>query len=133
MSAQEILSDEIDRLNVSLPKDDALTTDEPSPLVDDDDVDVETEQAYPETPRCPVIAMSHVDPSLLDSDLPTRIQFIKGFMNWSSSDADALKKIAPHVAPTIPDMVDSMYEKLFEFDITKVCRLIWSFVLGREG
>jgi hypothetical protein len=58
-----------------------------------------------------------VSPSSL-SDLPTRVQYLKQFIGFTSADAAALQAAAPVVGPLVPYIVDTVYDKLLSFDIT---------------
>ncbi|KAI0332406.1 hypothetical protein GY45DRAFT_1320908, partial [Cubamyces sp. BRFM 1775] len=68
--------------------------------------------------RCPVFTQE-VDPLLIKTSLEDRIAYLTDFLNFTSRDAEVISKIAPSVNDVIPSMVDGMYAKLFEFDITK--------------
>ncbi|KAI0650220.1 Protoglobin-domain-containing protein [Trametes meyenii] len=68
--------------------------------------------------KCPVFTQE-VDPLLIKNSLEDRIAYLTDFLNFGSRDAEIISKIAPSVHEVIPSMVDGMYEKLFEFDITK--------------
>ncbi|PSS35402.1 hypothetical protein PHLCEN_2v1557 [Hermanssonia centrifuga] len=70
-------------------------------------------------PRCPVIFTQEVDPNLIKISLDDRIAYLTDFLNFTSHDADVIKRIAPLVNDIIPGLVDDLYAKLFEFDITK--------------
>ncbi|KIK02599.1 hypothetical protein K443DRAFT_96548 [Laccaria amethystina LaAM-08-1] len=61
--------------------------------------------------------MQHISASSL-RDLPTRVQYLRDFINFSPSDAAALHSSRGVVAPLVPAVVDAVYEKLFSFDIT---------------
>ncbi|KAI0772026.1 Protoglobin-domain-containing protein [Trametes elegans] len=68
--------------------------------------------------HCPIFTQE-VDPLLIKTSLEDRIAYLTDFLNFGSRDADLINKIAPAVNEVIPTMVDGMYAKLFEFDITK--------------
>ncbi|KAL6305875.1 Protoglobin-domain-containing protein [Sparassis latifolia] len=68
---------------------------------------------------CPAIFTQEVDPILIKHSLEDRIAYLTDFLNFTSADSDVINKVAPHVNDVIPEVVDSMYAKLFEFDITK--------------
>ncbi len=68
--------------------------------------------------QCPIFTQE-VDPLLIKTSLDDRVAYLTDFLNFTSRDADLIKKIAPAVNNVIPSMVDGMYAKLFEFDITK--------------
>ncbi|KAG6908380.1 hypothetical protein DXG01_004878 [Tephrocybe rancida] len=61
--------------------------------------------------------MQHIAPSSLEH-LPTRVQYLRDFIGFSTEDAAALHAAAPVVAPLVPTVVDAVYDKLFSFDIT---------------
>ncbi|TFY69402.1 hypothetical protein EVJ58_g416 [Rhodofomes roseus] len=67
---------------------------------------------------CPVF-VQEIDPVLLKNSLEDRVAYLTDFVNFSSHDSDVITSIAPHVNAVIPGMVDELYSKLFEFDITK--------------
>ncbi|OJT10362.1 hypothetical protein TRAPUB_13121 [Trametes pubescens] len=67
---------------------------------------------------CPVFTQE-VDPLLIKTSLDDRIAYLTDFLGFTSRDSDLISKIAPSVHDAIPAMVDGMYAKLFEFDITK--------------
>ena len=72
-----------------------------------------------EKKRCPVIFTQEVDPQLIKTSIEDRIAYLTDFLNFTSRDSDVIKKVAPHVGDLIPALVDDLYAKLFEFDITK--------------
>ncbi|KAH9938352.1 Protoglobin-domain-containing protein [Fomitopsis serialis] len=67
---------------------------------------------------CPVF-VQEIDPVLLKNSLDDRVAYLTDFVNFTSRDSDIITSIAPHVNAAIPSMVDELYSKLFEFDITK--------------
>lgn len=67
---------------------------------------------------CPIFTQE-VDPVLLKHSLEDRVAYLTDFLNFSSHDQDVITRIATAVNGIIPSLVDSMYAKLFEFDITK--------------
>ncbi|OCH92174.1 hypothetical protein OBBRIDRAFT_773861 [Obba rivulosa] len=68
---------------------------------------------------CPATFTQEIDPVLLKHSLDDRVAYLTDFLNFTSHDAEAIKKLAPAVNDIIPGLVDGMYAKLFEFDITK--------------
>ncbi|KAI0921630.1 hypothetical protein AcW1_004451 [Taiwanofungus camphoratus] len=68
---------------------------------------------------CPAIFTQEVDPVLIKHSLEDRIAYLTDFLNFTSRDADVITKVAPSVNEVIPTLVDDMYAKFFEFDITK--------------
>lgn len=67
---------------------------------------------------CPAF-MQEIDPVLIKNSLDDRVAYLTDFVNFTSHDSDVITAIAPHVNAVIPSMVDDLYSKLFEFDITK--------------
>ena len=63
--------------------------------------------------------MQEIDPVLIKNSLDDRVAYLTDFVNFTSHDSDVITAIAPHVNAVIPSMVDDLYSKLFEFDITK--------------
>lgn len=70
---------------------------------------------------CPAAAAftQEIDPVLLKVSLEDRMAYLTDFLNFTSRDAEVITKIAPAVEGMIPTLVDEIYAKLFEFDITK--------------
>lgn len=60
-----------------------------------------------------------IDPELLRTSLEDRVRYIRDFLNFHAHDAELIKKVGPLVYGLIPTIVDDLYAKLFEFDITK--------------
>lgn len=86
----------------------------------------------PETATCPVAHSSspraapalvdmtqEIDPELLRTSLEDRVRYLRDFLNFHAHDAELIKKVGPLVYGLIPKIVDDLYAKLFEFDITK--------------
>jgi len=61
--------------------------------------------------------MKHITPESLE-DLPSRIAYMKSFINFTSVDVDALNSATPLIAPLIPGLLDAVYGKLLKYDIT---------------
>jgi hypothetical protein len=60
-----------------------------------------------------------IDSSRLTTDRMYRIKFLRDFIQFRKSDAEALNRLAPIVAPLVPLVVDSVYTHLFQFSNTK--------------
>ncbi|KAH8823113.1 Protoglobin-domain-containing protein [Flagelloscypha sp. PMI_526] len=72
------------------------------------------------TPKqCPIITTQEIDPLLIRKSLEARMAYLTDFLDFGLDDAIAISDVAPFVHSVIPGMVDGMYAKLFEFDITK--------------
>lgn len=61
--------------------------------------------------------LKHISETSLN-ELPTRIQYLRDFIEFSAEDAAMLHAAAPVVAPLVPTVVDMVYTKLLSFDIT---------------
>jgi len=62
--------------------------------------------------------MEHIDAKKLANDLPTRVAYLRKFIGFTKDDAAALHLAAPVVAPLVPVIIDAVYVKLKNFDIT---------------
>lgn len=104
--------------------DDGSTLPPPDPAapLDSPPEDLEGSEDEHSTPRpdtCPVIWTQEIDPELLRTSLDARISYLTDFLGFTSDDADIITEVAPLVNDMIPEMVDGMYETLFQFDICK--------------
>mgnify|MGYP001033870675 CR=1 FL=1 len=61
----------------------------------------------------------HVDGNRIHTDLRYRFGYLSKFLNFTSDDIAMLNTFAPIVFPLIPVIADTVYRKLFSFDITK--------------
>ncbi|CAF2439548.1 unnamed protein product [Rotaria sp. Silwood2] len=61
----------------------------------------------------------HIDNNRLNSDLRYRFEYLSKFLNFTSDDVNMLNALAPILFPRIPVITDTVYRKLFSFDITK--------------
>ncbi|CAF2868397.1 unnamed protein product [Rotaria sp. Silwood2] len=61
----------------------------------------------------------HIDTNRLHLDLRYRFDYLSKFLNFNSDDIAMLNTFAPIVFPLIPVLSDTVYRKLFSFDITK--------------
>ena len=61
--------------------------------------------------------MQHISASSLQ-DLPTRVQYLRDFIDFSPDDAAALHSSRGVVAPLVPAVLDAVYAKLLSFDVT---------------
>lgn len=62
--------------------------------------------------------MQHVDRRELYTNLETRIQYLHSFLDFSSRDIDALITGAKYIKALIPAIVNIVYKKLLQYDIT---------------
>lgn len=70
--------------------------------------------------------MHHIPTPSLTS-LPSRIAYLKAFLNFTPEDAASIHAAKPVVAPFIPTVLDAVYAKLLSFDVTAA-----SFVAPRR-
>ncbi len=70
----------------------------------------------------------HIDGNRLNSDLRYRFDYLSKFLNFTSDDIAMLNTFAPIIFPSIPVIADTVYRKLFSFDITKKY-----FIIRNEG
>jgi len=70
----------------------------------------------------------HIDVSRLNEDLRYRFEYISKLINFTNDDITSLNTLATIILPVIPVIVDAVYRKLFQFDITKNF-----FVLRNDG
>jgi hypothetical protein len=61
----------------------------------------------------------HIDDEKLNVDIHYRFDFISKFINFTSEDIKILNNFANIILPVIPVIVDSVYRKLFQYDVTK--------------
>jgi hypothetical protein len=61
--------------------------------------------------------MQHITPESL-SVLPSRITYLSSFLELTPEDGEALLASAPLIAPLIPTILDAVYSKLLNYDIT---------------
>jgi len=61
--------------------------------------------------------MQHITPESLEI-LPSRVAYLKSFINFTQNDVKALNAATPIVTPLIPAILDSVYGKLLKYDIT---------------
>lgn len=72
--------------------------------------------------------MEHIDRQKLYTDLMYRFQYVSKFIGFGEEDIAAIKGAAGFVGPLVPTIVDTVYKKLFSFDITKVNEVTGSFI-----
>ena len=61
----------------------------------------------------------HIDGNRLHTDLRYRFEYLSKFLHFTSEDIAMLNAFAPILFPVIPVISDTVYRKLFSFDITK--------------
>lgn len=70
----------------------------------------------------------HIDPIRLRHELSYRFEYLSKFINFTAEDIALLNAFAPIVFPRIPVIADTVYRKLFNFDVTKQY-----FLVNNEG
>ncbi|KAG9239064.1 Protoglobin-domain-containing protein [Amylocarpus encephaloides] len=62
--------------------------------------------------------MQSISATSLVESLPERIAYLSSFLSFTEEDTQALLASAPLVAPLIPTILDAVYTKLLNYDIT---------------
>ncbi|KAF9965493.1 hypothetical protein BGZ70_004771 [Mortierella alpina] len=62
--------------------------------------------------------MEHIEHSQLHTDPVYRFQYVAKFMNFGDEDINAIQGAAELIKPLVPVVVDAVYAKLHQFDIT---------------
>lgn len=63
--------------------------------------------------------VEHIDKSRLNSDLRYRFNFISKLIEFSQDDVRRLNKLSTIITPVLPIVTDSIYKKLYGFDVTR--------------
>jgi len=63
--------------------------------------------------------MKTVDEARLESDLAYRFDYLTEFIAFTGEDVATIHAAAPLLAPVVPQLVDAVYDKLFDYDATK--------------
>ncbi|KAI8627435.1 Protoglobin-domain-containing protein [Xylariaceae sp. FL1651] len=66
----------------------------------------------------PLRPMKHIDRKDLYANLETRILYLHSFLDFSSRDIEALVSGAKYIKALIPALVNIVYHKLLQYDIT---------------
>lgn len=121
----------LDSLNISAPRlqDDGLQT----PHAEKEEAKCPATGAVAsDTATCPVTGASlpedptaqEIDPELLRTSINARMAYLKDFLGFGKPQQDILNKTSPLIYGSIPEVVDGLYSKLFEFDVTKQVRVL---------
>lgn len=70
----------------------------------------------------------HIDRDRLNEDLRYRFEYLSKFVHFTDVDLNAMNILSNIIVPVIPVIVDSVYRKLFQYDLTK-----HFFVLRNDG
>jgi hypothetical protein len=63
--------------------------------------------------------MKQIDEPRLEQDLSYRFQYLAEFMEFGEKDINAIHAAAKALAPLVPQLVNAVYDKLFQYDATK--------------
>ncbi|CAO3635948.1 unnamed protein product [Mucor hiemalis] len=63
--------------------------------------------------------MQHIDPAKVYADGAYRFDYVSKFIDFGAEDIKAIEAVADKIRPLVPVVVDAVYDKLFQFDITK--------------
>ncbi|CAF3117358.1 unnamed protein product [Rotaria sp. Silwood2] len=74
---------------------------------------------------------AHIDKTLLDTDLRYRFDYLSKFLNFTEDDITMLNTLSKIAHPLIPSVVEGLYQKLLDYDITKQYFLTQNY--GFEG
>ncbi|UJR34920.1 hypothetical protein I4U23_027698 [Adineta vaga] len=61
----------------------------------------------------------HIDHKLVENNLRYRFEYLSKFINFTTNDIAILNTIGKLTAPILPDIVDQIFQKFLDFDITK--------------
>jgi hypothetical protein len=59
----------------------------------------------------------HIDKIRLTTDIRYRFEYLSKFLNFTKEDINMLNILAPIIFPRIPFIVESVYKKLYTYDI----------------
>ncbi|KAF9352614.1 hypothetical protein BGX26_009594 [Mortierella sp. AD094] len=65
-----------------------------------------------------VVRMQHIERAQLYQDPVYRFQYVAKFMDFGEEDIQAIKGAAELIKPLVPSVVNAVYSKLHQFDIT---------------
>jgi len=63
--------------------------------------------------------MQHIDEKQLYTNDKYRFEYVAAYMGFGEKDMQAIQDVAEKMRPAVPALVDAVYKKQFEFDITK--------------
>jgi len=61
----------------------------------------------------------HVDNHLVENNLRSRFEYLSKFIHFTTDDISTLNNIAQMASELIPTIVDKIFQRLLDFDITK--------------
>jgi hypothetical protein len=62
--------------------------------------------------------MKKIDEGKLETDTQARFEYLAEFIGFGAEDIETILGSASLVAPVVPDLVDAVYAKLFQYDAT---------------
>lgn len=63
--------------------------------------------------------MQHINRDLIETDLPSRMEYLLDFLLWDpAKDGPLIEACKPVLAPIVNDIVDAVYDHLLKYDIT---------------
>ena len=63
--------------------------------------------------------LRHIDEVRLERDLGYRFGYLADFVGFNAQDDEVIHAAASYLAPLVPQLVDAVYVKLFQYDATK--------------
>lgn len=63
--------------------------------------------------------IKHIDENRLETDLSFRFSYVSEFMGFDAEDIETIHASAELLGPQVPELVDAVYDKLFQYDATK--------------
>jgi hypothetical protein len=63
--------------------------------------------------------MKRIDEERLESDLGYRFKYLTEFVGFGADDVAAIHAASKLLSPLVPTLVDAVYVKLFNYDVTK--------------
>lgn len=73
----------------------------------------------------------HIDKDKLDTDLGYRFEYLSKFLNFTADDIAVLNTFSKIAQPLIPSVVENVYQKLLDYDLTQQYFLTKNY--GFEG
>jgi hypothetical protein len=62
--------------------------------------------------------MKHIDREAIVVSLSSRMSYALSFLDFTSTDGDLIHATKPVLGPLVPTIVDAVYDKLLDYDIT---------------
>ena len=65
------------------------------------------------------MAAKVVDERRLETDTGYRFQYVAEFVGFGAAEIEAVRAVAPLLAPIVPRLVDAVYDRLFAYECTR--------------